>query len=119
VYYPGSPEEALKKVITHANSDYPVYHFFPIRGYINELGKIKGDNKVKTVTISVGSSLGVYKGMNFFMRAQDSWTTGDAVAKLTVTDVYSNYAECKVNEGNEEVFNRFQKDNKIKIISNL
>jgi antitoxin component YwqK of YwqJK toxin-antitoxin module len=117
VHYGQNADEAMDNVTKKANAQYAVFHFFPIHAFISELGKVKGDAKVKTVTISVGSNYGVYKGMDFYMSSEDSWATGIKVAKLTITEVNSTTSECKVKEGNEEVFHRFQNGKKVKIIS--
>ncbi len=119
VHISQSAEEAIQYTVKQANSQYAVYHFFPIHTYITELTKISGDTKVKKVVISAGSDSGVYEGLNFYMLTQDSWTNGIVKAKLIVTEVNPGTAVCKVDSGNEDIFHRFNSnDKKVKIYSN-
>lgn len=118
VHISQSADEAIMYTVKKANSQYAVYHFFPIHAYITELTKISGDTKVKKVVISAGSDSGVYEGLNFYMLTQDSWTNGLVKAKLIVTEVNSTTSVCKVDSGNDDIFHRYNSnDKKVKIYS--
>jgi len=115
--YSDTQDDAIYKVSKNANSEYAVYHFFPIKSFISDLGKVRGGTKVKTVVISAGTDFGVYKGLEFNVIGFDSWTSKNVQASLVVDEINSSTSVCKVKSGDEEIYNMFISGRRIKIIS--
>jgi antitoxin component YwqK of YwqJK toxin-antitoxin module len=109
---------ALDKVIRRANSEYAVYHFFPLNGLVSELGKVKGDTRAKSVIISLGKDDGVFKGLAFNVYAGEIGRPGKFIATLTAEEVSPTSTVCKVTIGGEDLVSSFNNSLQVKIVSN-
>lgn len=97
--------------------DYLVDKAYPIYTTITTLDEVKKD-KVKTVTIGVGSSSPVYKGMKlqvYVLNTEGEWTS---IGELKVKEITgTESASCSVSSGAAEIYKAFEESGVTRVVT--
>ncbi len=117
-----SYEEAMLDVLKSLDYEVELFiqKYFPLEIFIAEISSQKR-GKAKEVLIAAGSELGIEKGDKFKV-LEITMLSGmkreKEIGKIRVKEVEgTNFSMCKVNNGGEEIFKKFNEGKKIVCVS--